>query len=785
MTKIDLGKVAPIYKGTYDSSTSYNELDIVFDNTSGRSFIAKQPAKGNSLPTEDNIENDYWGLVAEKGEPGKKGEVGPTGPQGKQGTMGPSGEQGPKGDKGDLGPKGPQGYPGYISVKDYGAVGDKINDDSSAINQAFIDASTGKINGLNTVFIPKGTYLLKKDLDFQSNTHVILDPQAVLYGPGMFFRFRSFGKGYGNGVSNVTVEGGTFSGDFDSNITYGHASGNAFVGVLHHAENLTFKNIKFYMTTSNSHTFDLGGCRNIVIDNCHFYGLKPTTTNREYVEAVQVDYSYGAGLTDKSDYEMSNVDGTVSYNVKLTNSTFNAIYNSDGSVKYYAPNAIGEHVNFSDGHPYDILVENNTIIDAMPFNNSNGINGWIHFYGVKNLDIKNNKFINTQVHAALPINLKVRTSNELSQGTPTSNIVDKYAYHDNVLIDNNYFKGFKSPTNVFSMINVTGNTLHEPDHNIKISNNTMVDNYPDSADKNDPSVANGTDFITLGYINDVKVVGNNYKDGRRFVYVGANTALYDTNIIISDNNIANTYYIPISLSDLNGKGNITISDNKLTDVNGSIVAKNSDLVSITGNIIKYRKDGVIAAGKTYNGTSMLMQNVARVVFKDNTIIQSDDKNYQYPNTLKLDNSVVIKNENNYFNGDLLIDGLSQDNIYLLKNISNELDKQPTLLPTVNLNDIFSNIKMYPGEWYIAVDESQATPENGYPSNNSGYWNFSIMPFANNRGTVIATINYSATFYIGSIRRGQLVKWVPINGDGSVSIKYPQGDYTVLTEAFLG
>ena len=93
--------------------------------------------------------------------------------------------------------------------------------------------------------------------------------------------------------------------------------------------------------------------------------------------------------------------------------------------------------------------------------------------------------------------------------------------------------------------------------------------------------------------------------------------------------------------------------------------------------------------------------------------------------------------------------------------------------------------MYPGEWYIAVDESQATPENGYPSNNSGYWNFSIMPFANNRGTVIATINYSATFYIGSIRGGQLVKWVPINGDGSVSIKYPQGDYTVLTEAFLG
>ena len=126
MSKYNLGKVAPVYRGTYDSSTSYNELDIVFDSTSGRSFIAKQSVKGNSLPTEDNIENDYWGLVAEKGEPGKKGEVGPAGPQGKQGTMGPSGEQGPKGDKGETGPQGPTGEKGPKGYKgDVGPQGPK------------------------------------------------------------------------------------------------------------------------------------------------------------------------------------------------------------------------------------------------------------------------------------------------------------------------------------------------------------------------------------------------------------------------------------------------------------------------------------------------------------------------------------------------------------------------------------------------------------------------------------------------------------------------------------
>ena len=61
MSEVKLGRVAPIYKGVYDPLTSYSALDIVFDKVSGQSFIAKQPSKGNNLPTEDNIENDYWG----------------------------------------------------------------------------------------------------------------------------------------------------------------------------------------------------------------------------------------------------------------------------------------------------------------------------------------------------------------------------------------------------------------------------------------------------------------------------------------------------------------------------------------------------------------------------------------------------------------------------------------------------------------------------------------------------------------------------------------------------
>ena len=111
MSEVKLGRVVPIYKGGYNETTAYNALDIVYYN--GRSYMAKQDTKGNALPT--GTDNDYWGLIADKGADGAEGKIGPIGPQGKQGTMGPSGAdgpQGPKGDKGDQGPRGPQGDTG-------------------------------------------------------------------------------------------------------------------------------------------------------------------------------------------------------------------------------------------------------------------------------------------------------------------------------------------------------------------------------------------------------------------------------------------------------------------------------------------------------------------------------------------------------------------------------------------------------------------------------------------------------------------------------------------------
>ena len=101
MTKIDLGRISPTYRGDYDSTVSYNELDIVYDDTIGKSFIAKQASKGKDLPVDK--ENEYWGIIAKQGPKGTAGEVGPKGDKGAAGDQGIQGERGPKGDQGDPG----------------------------------------------------------------------------------------------------------------------------------------------------------------------------------------------------------------------------------------------------------------------------------------------------------------------------------------------------------------------------------------------------------------------------------------------------------------------------------------------------------------------------------------------------------------------------------------------------------------------------------------------------------------------------------------------------------
>lgn len=72
MATIDklVGKVAPVVKGTWDTATKYEPLDIV--SSDGGSYIAKNASAGQKPATT----SDYWKPLAVKGDKGDRGEMG-------------------------------------------------------------------------------------------------------------------------------------------------------------------------------------------------------------------------------------------------------------------------------------------------------------------------------------------------------------------------------------------------------------------------------------------------------------------------------------------------------------------------------------------------------------------------------------------------------------------------------------------------------------------------------------------------------------------------------------
>lgn len=65
-----------------------------------------------------------------------------------------------------------------LNVKDYGAIGDGVNDDRQAIQDA-IDAAAQGLGGGN-VYFPEGTYLVKEIVFLKSHTHLELNEKATI-----------------------------------------------------------------------------------------------------------------------------------------------------------------------------------------------------------------------------------------------------------------------------------------------------------------------------------------------------------------------------------------------------------------------------------------------------------------------------------------------------------------------------------------------------------------------------------------------------------------------------
>jgi hypothetical protein len=214
------------------------------------------------------------------------------------------------------------------NVKDFGALGDGVANDTPAINQAIEKCNAG---GGGTVSFPAGKYSVAS-IHIKSNVRLLLDTNAVLFGgpkenfeaaePNPFDKYQDFGHSHfhdslmwGENVENFAIEGGKINGGsighsdpkpnggdklvairvgknlLFKNVT--HDKGGHFVYLLNDCENITMDHV---VIKESRDAVDFMGCRNVAVHDCNFTGCGDDTIG------VKSDYALGRRILSENIY---------------------------------------------------------------------------------------------------------------------------------------------------------------------------------------------------------------------------------------------------------------------------------------------------------------------------------------------------------------------------------------------------------------------------------------------------------------------------------------------------
>lgn len=244
----------------------------------------------------------------------------------------------------------------YITnVKLFGAIGDGVNDDTEIIQSLLLSNKT-------ELFIPNGTYAIKKNLYVPANTTITFESKDAIFkrmSSDVNYLFINYEDGVphknydGNG--NINIFGGTID-----------INGAEFPTVcsavmLRHADNCHFKDM-LVLDTVNGHAFDVNGCRNIYFDNVECLGWREVTVDKSLIAqeafqlsvasedvydiAVQNAYSNREIYFNNCRTGNSKTAGSVAYNVAIGN---HSAYTVPNGVNIYITNC-----QFDGGNYYAI-----------------------------------------------------------------------------------------------------------------------------------------------------------------------------------------------------------------------------------------------------------------------------------------------------------------------------------------------------------------------------------------------------------------------------------------------
>ena len=479
-----------------------------------------------------------------------------------------------------------------LNVKDYGAVGDGVNDDRQAI-QDTIDAAAKGLGG-GKVYFPEGTYLVKEIVFLRSHTHLEVHEKATILNginiknhPSIVFMTGLFTDD-GDQVEwepteDISYSGGTIdmNGALNEertkakNLPLINSSGAFAIG---NSKNVTISNVTF-KDSYQGHAIQIAGSKNVLVDNSRFLGqaLPKTMKDGQIIskESIQIE-----PLTRKGFPYALNDNGQKSENVTIQNSYFGKSEKSGELVT-----AIGTHYQTATTeNPSNIKILNNHF-DNMMY-------AGVRFTGFTDILIKGNRF-------------DKKTKEESGH----------YRENGAALVNAYSYKNVKDILDLNKHVTITGNVF-----NIADSNTKAIRVAKDSADY-------------LGKVTDITVtkniIHNNSKNPEQ---PNIEMLRVSDNLVVSDNIISG------------GKDGIVIEESA-----GSITVLNNQLSNLTGNHVSLLKTDFNGTSSDTNNSvgdfNIITENESYKIFSQNSVNHSDNHSDKHVEEIK----PVAENNNNLAN----------------------------------------------------------------------------------------------------------------------------------------
>lgn len=555
----------------------------------------------------------------------------------------PAGPRGPKGDpgdgsvnsvNGDLGPDVVITAPGIgaataqdmadlklklelrtpVSVKEFGAKGDGVTDDTQAFTDALAAINSA---GGGTLLVPPATYVMSGWARIYSNTTVSGYGATIIKGASasatMCFGILSAGKkGYGSGARRVSFLGLTFRGSFATNRRIGILGAN-------HGDDILIQDCDFIEAHIEAHIADLGGCRRVTVSRCNFIGSKINSPANAYNECIQADNStrFGSSVLDSP----GSYDGLPSSDISVVDSSFLPL--TIAGVNYPAPIPFGSHYGIAGTWHERLSFISCTVIDP-PTDTASAFRGVLHFVGARDITIEKCVFettasANSRIIANIPLTTTIDIA-DVESSSPTTKPLAVPVQSTGWTIRDNVFKGFKASADPQSLILLRGTSAASRGGSALIEGNKFYDCYG-----TDLTSGSGPIVVDAYACDDLTIVSNRLRNVRNLVSFGGGGG--SERVVVSGNTVDGASATSVVTCD--GAKSVSILGNVFRRVGTAINASSAATeVTILGNTVASRGAGIVVG----SGTS-------RVTTVGNTSISETGANF----TLLGTNNVAANN----------------------------------------------------------------------------------------------------------------------------------------------